>query len=56
MATSAPATLQDLGASVLGDHALHLQQEVVFGAGADRTVTKTTSTPARRNSSIRSTW
>ena len=38
MATSAPASLQELGAFVLGDHALHLQQEIVFRAGADGTV------------------
>jgi hypothetical protein len=38
MPPSAPAALQDLGALVLGDHALDLEQEVVLGAGADGAV------------------
>ncbi|MCM8738663.1 hypothetical protein M5E06_31635 [Azospirillum sp. A1-3] len=33
--TAASATFQDLGALVLGDHPLDLEQEVVFGTGAD---------------------
>ena len=38
MAPPAPAPLQDLGALVLGDHPLDLEQEVVLGAGTDRSV------------------
>ena len=38
MAPSSSAPLQDLGALVFGDDALDLQQQVVFGAGADRAV------------------
>jgi hypothetical protein len=38
MAPSSPAPLQDLGTLVFGDDALDLQQQVVFGTGADRAV------------------
>ena len=38
MATPAPAALEDFGALVLGDHPLHLQQQVVLGTAADRAV------------------
>ena len=38
MATAAPATFQDLGAFVFGDHALHLQQKVILRRAADRAV------------------
>jgi hypothetical protein len=38
MATPAPAALQDFGPLVFGDHALNLEQEIVFRGAADRTV------------------
>jgi hypothetical protein len=38
MAFAAPAALADLGAFVLGHHALDLKQQIVFRRGADRAV------------------
>ena len=38
MAAPAPAAFQDLGALVLGDNALDLEQQVVLGGAADRVV------------------
>src|SRR5271169_2517055 len=38
MATATPATLQDLGAFIFGDHALHLQQKIILRRAADRAV------------------
>ena len=38
MTASAPTALEDLGAFIFGNHALHLQQQVVLGCAADGTV------------------
>ena len=38
MAAAAAAALHDLGALVLGDHPLNLEQKVVFSRAADRAV------------------
>jgi len=63
MAFAAPAALADLGAFILGHHALDLKQQIVFRRGADRAVEEDhldPSPPTRRaaqqNSSISSTW
>jgi hypothetical protein len=57
MAPSPSSPLQDLGALVLGNDALDLEQEVVLGAGANGPVEEgDLTTPARRNSSISRAW
>jgi len=38
MTASAPTALEDLGAFIFGNHALHLQQQVVLGCAVDGTV------------------
>ena len=38
MPTSSSAALEDLSTFVLGDHALDLEQKVLFGASADGVV------------------
>jgi hypothetical protein len=38
MPATAPATLQDFGPLVFGDHSLNLQQEIVLRGAADRAV------------------
>jgi hypothetical protein len=53
---AAPTSFEDLGTLVLGDHPLHLQQQVFFGRNADGPVEKHQSTPQRCSSSTNSTW
>ena len=55
MPAAAPAPFEDLGPLVFGDHALNLEPKIVLGGATDRVVQETTTVPARRNSSIRST-
>jgi hypothetical protein len=38
MATATPATFQDLGAFIFGDHALDLEQKIILRRAADRAV------------------
>ena len=42
----ASCPLDDLGAFVLGDHALHLEAQAIFGALADRVLDKVQLHPA----------